>query len=231
MLPKPRSPKPVAVNKPRKAVAPRESNEAVADDPHVAVRQAVAPAVRLRREGLAALRAGRAAVAGQLFTQLVSADPVNPEAHLLLHAALKAQSRDAEAQAALLDGLNTSSDSAQLAKVLAHEMLAAGRVENARALLTTHRPDGAEDLDYEALLAAVNQRAGNHAVAAELYERLVARRPANGDWWVGLAISQEAQGLVNAATKSFATASAAGTLDFRLARYAAQRLERLEQGS
>lgn len=200
------------------------------DQPAQAVITRVAPIVRYRRDGLAALRAGQAATAEKQFYQLVRANPKSHESYLLLHAALQAQSRTTEAQKVLRDGLKQSADTAQLAQVLAHALLEEDRVDGALNVLTGHRP-ATMDPDYEARLAAVNQRAGQHAVAAKLYERLLSDQPDNGAWWVGLAISQEAQGDPVAAAGSYASATASGTLNIALARYAADRLQSLETGS
>ena len=119
----------------------------------------------------------------------------------------------------------------RIAQVLANQLLADGRIDHALDVLNKYRRADRADLEYEATLAAVNQRAGNHPIAAEIYQQLLARQPGNGTWWVGLAISQEADGFADDAAKSFAHAMAAGTLDVTLARYAAERLDSLETGS
>lgn len=196
-----------------------------------AVIKPVDATVRLRREGLAALQAGRAAVAQQQFERWLQIEPGSDEIYLFLHAALQTQSKNAAARAMLVDGLLYANEKAQLAQVLANELLVDGEIEDALAVLTAHRPTKLYNSDYEARLAAVHQRAGQHTVAIELYEQLVARRPDYAAWWVALAISQEAQGNTTAAAKSFVTATTSGTLDSALTRYANDRLRKMEAGS
>ncbi|MDH3645805.1 MAG: tetratricopeptide repeat protein [Gammaproteobacteria bacterium] len=206
--------------------------QTVTDAAAVNVKSVVAPEVRLRREGLAALRSGRPTEAEREFRELVTIDPRNSESHLLLHRAVKAQPRrGGTARGVLLSGLDSATDPLPLVQVLARELLDADQITQALVLLETHRPADQTNLEFEALLAAAHQRAGDHESAQDVYEFLVGREPGNGVWWVGLAISQEANGRTRDARKSFETATLAGTLDDTLARYAHARLVSLENGS
>ncbi|MDH3589193.1 MAG: tetratricopeptide repeat protein [Gammaproteobacteria bacterium] len=220
-----------------KTASPRSAQSAVAATtvPVVAAatvtRVDVPRAIGLRRDGLAALRAGQPVEAEDRFRDLANIEPTSPESHLLLHAALRAQARAGAARTVLLAALEQVSEPVAIVRVLSHELLAEQRITQAVTLLQKYRPAGHSDPEYDAVLAVAYQRAGNHDDAVDIYRTLVASQPANGAWWVGLAISQEAKGLVDDARKSFATANLAGTLEAPLARYADERLKKLEAGS
>ncbi|MBT8136522.1 MAG: hypothetical protein KJO54_05880 [Gammaproteobacteria bacterium] len=221
----------VAVSKPKRTSSAPAAT--VADDKEESglTRIVVAPATRLRAAGLAALRGGRRIEAEDYFRQLVALEPGDTEGHLLLHAALKAQSRTAAARDALTGALTTVTQPSAVAQVLARELLAERDTDQAIVVLEQYRPSTLADLEYEATLAAAYQRAGRHSESVRLYGRLVERKPGQSAWLVGMAISQEAGGDTAGARSSYAAAVRAGRLDPALARYARQRLALLERDS
>ena len=190
------------------------------------VRTRVDPAVRLRNAGLVALQNGRGAEAARHFRELIALDPSRTESHLLLHRALLARSRHAEARAVLTAALEVSDQPERIASVLARGLLDSGDSDAAQALLEQY--GGAGDLDYIALLAAVYERNGEYERAADRYVYLVSQRPGHGAWWIGLAIATDALGRHVQARQAYERASRSRGLDPALARYASQRLRSMD---
>ena len=191
-------------------------------------RTRVDPAVRLRNAGLAALQRGHAVEAERHFRELVALDPSQSESHLLLHRALVAQSRRADAQAVLSAALEVSDEPARIASVLAHSLLNDGDGDAAQSLLEQYSGAGGADLEYVSLLAAVYERNGEYERAADSYVYLVSRRPEHGAWWIGLAIATDALGREGEARKAYERASRSRGLDPALARYATERLRSMD---
>ncbi len=190
-------------------------------------RTRVDPASRLRNDGLSALKRGRPAEAERQFRELVALAPSRTDSHLLLHRALVAQSRGAQAQAELSGALEVSDEPARVAQVLAHSLISAGDSLAAQVLLERHRGARGADLEYVALLAAVYERNGDYRQAADHYLYLVSQKPGQGAWWIGLAIATDALGRRAEAREAFERASHSRGLDPALAHYANQRLESL----
>lgn len=195
------------------------------------IKISIAADERLRRDGIAAKRNNKLQLAEQYFREWLSLDRQNAEAHQLLYETLLAQARPAAARSALLAALDAVEVKASFAQTLALDLLGSDRVSQAVLILQKHRPVATQNSDYDAMLAAALQRAGDHASAEKVYLGLVKRQPQNGAWWVGLAISQEANGRLLDARNSFATATLAVSLDDTLATYAFERLATLEAGS
>lgn len=236
------APTPVAVAAPAAdapvtvAVAPREP---VAEDAtpaaqvgHTDVPTAGAPAkVRAtnpRGEGLAALAEGRPADALEHFRAWIARAPADAEARVYEARALAALGRQPQAEAALSASLTVVSAPAPVARALARHLLARGQTEEALTLLEVYRPRERLDAEHDAFIAAAAQRLGRHEMAAQRYRGVLAVRPEAADWWVGLAISEEARGRGEAALIAYRHARNLGNLDPRLAAYAERRIAAMQ---
>ena len=93
-------------------------------------------------------------------------------------------------------------------------------------VLEKYRARAAGDPEYLALMAAIFQRAGQHADAARAYRQAVTAQPRQGKWWLGMAISLEAVNNPKAAREAYHRAATSG-LDGNLKQYAEQRLAAL----
>ncbi|GIX39286.1 MAG: hypothetical protein KatS3mg128_0335 [Silanimonas sp.] len=110
------------------------------------------------------------------------------------------------------------------------------RLEAARAALTEGRAGEALALleglatpspEAEALTAAAWQQLGRHAEAVARYRRALAREDDVGTWWVGLAISLEAEGQSAEALEAYRQAQRRGPLEAALADYVRARVSAL----
>jgi hypothetical protein len=105
---------------------------------------------------------------------------------------------------ALVDrGLQQYPQSNQLIKLKALILVGLQQPGAALTLLRDNEPNIKHDPDWYAFIAGLYQREGDHANAADYYQRVLAERPDRGNWWVGLAISQEALGQKQAALQSY----------------------------
>lgn len=179
-------------------------------------------------DGLVLLAAGRHAQAEAVFRSVTQSEPASAPAWLHLARALDAQGREGEAQAALTQALGLVSETAPVARALARQLLARGQVQEALSSLIAHRPAHKLNVEHDAFIAALQQRLGQHDMAAERYRTILAVRPEFATWWVGLAISEEARGHGEAAIDAYRHASNIGNLDSRLADYVATRLAAMQ---
>lgn len=116
-------------------------------------------------------------------------------ARLQLIALLQKLQRQSEAEKQLKLGLQLHPDNPDLRKNYARQLLAAGQQEQAIKILQTEpRPEIGSDLEYYALLAALQQEVGKHSAAVKNYMRLLQYRPQESLWWMGLAISLDQAG-------------------------------------
>ena len=191
--------------------------------PAVKNRDAQADALRL------ALQSAAAGSAGPLRT-FVANYPTRVDARVRFALILMAADQTAEAQASLRAGLNLAPNQTDLAQVLGHSLLEQDQAQAALAVLRPAVPPLTKNPEFHALLAAVEQRLGLHALAVTRYRGLLQRQPDNGNWLVGLGISLNAQGNTQAAVESFTQAADDRTLAEPLRAFAAQERVRLLAG-
>ena len=176
-----------------------------------------------------ALQSAAAGSAGPLRT-FVANYPTRVDARVRLALILLAADQTAEAQASLRAGLNLAPNQTDLAQVLGHSLLEQDQAQAALAVLRPAVPPLTKNPEFHALLAAVEQRLGLHALAVTRYRGLLQRQPDNGNWLVGLGISLNAQGNTQAAVESFTRAADDRTLAEPLRAFAAQERVRLLAG-
>ncbi|OGT83899.1 MAG: hypothetical protein A3H91_05005 [Gammaproteobacteria bacterium RIFCSPLOWO2_02_FULL_61_13] len=147
---------------------------------------------RLYTEGAALCGNGNVAACLAKLTELVALDPGHVAGRQLLATTLL-QHGDAGQAATNLDaGLQLFPHIWQWAQLRAQLAVNAGDPELALGMLTRAPPLLAEQPEYHALLAAVQQRTGRHDAAVGTYHGILAKRPDRGIWWVGLGISLQA---------------------------------------
>ena len=176
-----------------------------------------------------ALQSAAAGSAGPLRT-FVANYPTRVDARVRFALILMAADQTAEAQASLRAGLNLAPNQTDLAQVLGHSLLEQDQAQAALAVLRPAVPPLTKNPEFHALLAAVEQRLGLHALAVTRYRGLLQRQPDNGNWLVGLGISLNAQGNTQAAVESFTQAADDRTLAEPLRAFAAQERVRLLAG-
>ena len=129
----------------------------------------------------------------------------------------------------LQEGLAISPTEPKLASLYARLLVRLGRVDRALATLKRAAPQLSSDPAYHAFIAALNQRLGEHRVAASTYQDVLEYVPENGVWWMGMAISLEALDEQREAVKAYQRALQAQSLTQDLERYVGQRLLVLKQ--
>ncbi len=114
------------------------------------------------------------------------------EARLQLIDLLLNLQRASEAEKQMELGLQLHPDNPELRKKYARQLLASGQPEGALNVLQSEpMPEISVDLEYHALLAALQQESGQHKAAVRSYSRLLKFRPREALWWMGLAISYD----------------------------------------
>ena len=178
-------------------------------------------------DGLGYLRVASFFQAERQFREALALEPDHSEAWAYLYTALLQQDRGAVAEGTALDGLEQARDPAPLAKLYASALAERGELGPALDVLQAHRSGAGADIEYEVLLASLMRTAGRHTDAAEIYQGLVAGDASQGEWWMGLAISQDAVGNSLDARVAFERARSAPGVSETLADYATQRIEAL----
>lgn len=140
---------------------------------------------------------------------------------------LLATGRAAAAQELLEQGMAVAPGYPAFALMLARIQVEQGQETEALAMLEQASLGTSGDVDISAFIATLHQRAGRHAEAAQRFQQVLAARPLEGRWWVGLAISLEAQQNWQAARGAYARAMNGTSLTPELMRYAEQRLAAL----
>ena len=185
-------------------------------------------AADLYQAGGEALLLGDRATAEAAYRRALALMPEHHDARVALGGLLLDRRRNDEAASVVATGLASAQESAPLRMLQARLWLSEGQDRQALDMLLENSPPLAVYPEYHALIAALQQKLGRHDSAAAAYRQLVHQRAAEGTWWAGLAISEEALGNEAAAQKAYRQATDSGRLSPALRRYVDQRLEALE---
>jgi hypothetical protein len=177
-------------------------------------------------EALRLERAGEKARSLEVLRTLLTRHPDHAQARARLVDGLAAAGRPAEALRVLRAGRGKKTDPAR-ARLEARLLVEQRADAEAIAVLERALPSAGDDPDYRAFLAALLQRSGVHDRALALYEVVVTEEPGRADWWLGRAISEDAQGKGAAALLSLKRALRLGGLDPEPMRWAEQRARAL----
>lgn len=179
------------------------------------------------RRALAALQEGRLSVALNELDHALELDPRNDGARQTYVSLLLEQRRTDDAIRQLRLALGIDPRQPQLAMVLARLQLERGGP--ALDTLMTSLPYAGSNAEYQALLAGVLQRAGRHAEAARYYQAAIRLSPQSGVWWMGLAISLQADGHAAEARDAYARARSGNGITPELLAFIERRLAQLER--
>jgi len=170
------------------------------------------------------LQAGHQALGEATLRAALSHDPGHIKARELLAGLLIRGGRIDEAGGLLRQGLEFHPEHTLFAKLYARILVEQGDVAGAVKVLDASLPDVALEPDYHAFRAALYQRMKQHPRAAAIYRQVVKARPDAGVWWMGLAISLEAQGATSDALQAFRRAAVSGGLNPELQKYVQSRM-------
>jgi MSHA biogenesis protein MshN len=138
------------------------------------------------------------------------------------------QRRIEDALRHLQEGVAANPSYAPFAVALARIHVDRRNYDEALQVLEQSGPAAKASPDYHALRAAVLQRQGRHAEAAEAYRQALNIGAQTGTSWVGLGISLEALGQRPEAAEAFRRGIATGALAPDVRAYADQRLSHLQ---
>lgn len=135
--------------------------------------------------------------------------------------------RDAEAFMVLKAGLDADPQYLPFAMMYARTLVEQGQLPVARQVLEHSLLYAGNNADYQALLAAVEQRLGDHAAAVTRYMQALELKKQQGAWWVGMGISLEALGRLTEAGQAYRAARISPGLSTELIAYVESRLKEL----
>jgi MSHA biogenesis protein MshN len=159
--------------------------------------------------------------------RLLQEQPRNAALQSALVGALLDAGRRDEAMRVARDALSRDAAQPALAVTLARMQVDRGELQSAIATLEKSLPQGAERADYQAFLAALLQRDGQHQRAAQHYAAALSQSPQNGVWWLGMGISLQAMQRQGEALEAFRRAKAAGGLNPELLAFVNGKIEQL----
>jgi MSHA biogenesis protein MshN len=178
------------------------------------------------QRGVSLHQAGQYAEAAVAYTAALREESTLMAARQALAGALLNQGKSEDARVVLTDGLALAPQNIGLAMTLARLHVERGELQRAAEVLqpTDSASMSAED---HAFRAAVLQRIDRHAEASDHFAAALRTVPGNSVWWMGLGISQAADGHADHAKEAFNRARSAGGLTPELAQYVEQRLRQL----
>jgi MSHA biogenesis protein MshN len=179
------------------------------------------------RRATAALGQGRNDEAEDALRAALNEDPTYDAARQTLVGILVEQKRVDEAKKLLQDYLAAKPNHLAFAMLLAR--LQIDRGDNAGAVVTVTRtlPFAGENVDFIGFAAALLQRAGRNAEAAEQYRVALRLRPEAAIWWMGLGMSLQASDHASDALDAYKHALSAGSLSPELQAFVEQRIKQV----
>jgi MSHA biogenesis protein MshN len=181
----------------------------------------------LYQKALSLLQQGRVTEAQDSLKDALVVDSVHAAARRLLAGLLVEAKRYAEAEQVLAESLRLGVEEADSAMALARLRVERGDVGGGLDLLQKHLFQGAGIASYQAFLATLLQRQGQHHQAAEHFRAALRLSPGNGPWLAGMGVSLDADGRPTEALDAFRSARSAGNLSPELAAFVDQRIAQL----
>jgi Flp pilus assembly protein TadD len=164
----------------------------------------------------------------EALSQALKLNPRMLNARLQLISLLQKLQRDNEAERQLELGLQQHPYDPELRKIYARLLVADGQQQEAVQLLSSEpRPKVSRDLEYHALLAALQQEIGDYKAAVISYNQLLQHRPQEALWWMGLAISYDQSEAFSRAKEAYRQALSLQGLRPDLKDYIRNRLQKL----
>lgn len=207
-------------------VPPTVQAAAVAPEPVAAIEKRLLEidprqqAERLYRSAITQLGQGRESDGITTLRAVLRDDAGHLGARQLL-IKLAIEQRDfATAQNDLAEGLQHLPKQTDWAMLLARLRVDRGDLPGALAVLEQHELHAGGAADYQAAMAAVLQRQNRHSEAETRFVRAAQAEPANGRWWLGLAMVREAQGKSVDARAAYQSALASKGLSAELRAFA-----------
>lgn len=214
--------RPVPPSEPAVAVEPTTPALAPAAprNPDLRISSHVPDAQSLARQ---ALQDGDHALAIREFEALQRSRPADPEITRWLARAYLAAGELQQLETWGMPRLVANPQDSELRMLLARGQLQRGEKAAAIATLEQNAPPLARDSAYHALLAALYQQDSDWQRSASLYQQLVALRPSQATWQLGLGIALEQLGRDTDAARHYRMALQGIGLDEASRRFASER--------
>lgn len=179
------------------------------------------------RRATAALNQGRVNEAIDALRAALAADAGLDAARQTLVGVLIEQKRTDEAQKLLQDALASRPNQLNFATLLARMQLDRGDNAGAIASMSRALPYAGDNADFLGFSAALLQRVGRHAEAADQYRAALRLRPDAAIWWMGLGISLQASERGAEALDAYRRALSSGSMSPELQAFVEQRIKQL----
>lgn len=181
------------------------------------------------RKGVASLQQGKGSDAVASLEEALQLDPMHAAARQTLIGILLENKHKESAIRRAKEGLALDAAQPGLAMILARLELEKGELQPAIETLERSLPYAVDRADYQAFLAALLQRAERHKEAVEHYFIALQKAPQNGVWWMGVAISLQADRRKPEAIEAFKRAKSTNSLSPELVDYVNAQLAQLQQ--
>jgi MSHA biogenesis protein MshN len=181
------------------------------------------------RKGVTSLQQGKGSEAVASLEEALQLDPMHAAARQTLIGILLENKHKESAIRRAKEGLALDAAQPGLAMILARLELEKGELQPAIETLERSLPYAVDRADYQAFLAALLQRAERHKEAVEHYFIALQKAPQNGVWWMGVAISLQADRRKPEAIEAFKRAKATNSLSPELVDYVNAQLAQLQQ--
>lgn len=165
--------------------------------------------------------------AEQLFKRALEIQPKYADARIQLAAIYLERNDTTTAEGLLKDGLSLEPAQAQLARLYTQLLSSRGEFELALISLAPVIDTRAPDAESLALRAAIYARLDKHKEAAADYRAALKLDPEQANWWMGLGLSLEHQGLYGNAMTAYRNAASL-PLESNVKAFVKQRLAQLK---
>lgn len=180
------------------------------------------------RKAYSLLSRGRAEEAMPLLRNALAEEATHVSARLALAGMLAQSGRHDEALALLDEGLQIEPARPPLALAAARLLVAKGHFDRAAQVLSRAASSAQADAEFRAFHAAVLQRLTFHKEAMAEYQAALRLAPQAGVWWMGLAISLEADGKPTEAREAYLRAKGSASLSPELSSFVEQKLRQIQ---
>lgn len=181
------------------------------------------------QKALALLQQGRVTEAQASLGESISVSPDHAASRQALAGILVEKKQYAQAEQLLREGLGRGGSQPEFAMAMARIQVERGDGGGALETLQQHLPGAKDHAGYQAFLAALLQRQGQHKPAIEHYLTALRLAPSSASSLVGLGISLQAENHTAEAQEAFSRAKTSGGLSPELQNFVDQRLKQLQQ--
>lgn len=183
------------------------------------------------QKAVALLQQGRVTEAQESLAESIRIAPDYTPSRQALAGILVEQKQYAQAEQLLRDGLARGGNQPEFVMAMARIQVERGDSHGALETLQKNQQSASEHAGYQAFMAALLQRQGQHKLAIEHYLTALRLSPASASSLVGLGISLQAENHLTEAQEAFSRAKTSGGLTPELQNFVDQRLKQLQSQS